>query len=127
MLGSLLGGGQPNRTANMEQAVTGLFGGQQAQGTPGLGGGLQGLLGQFERAGLGSVAQSWVGNGPNQSISPDQMRGVFGDQQIQNMSQQSGIPQEDLLSQLAHHLPHVVDGMTPNGQVPSDEPSSVSV
>ncbi len=128
VLGGLLGGGnQGGQSYNqgggggMGGALAGMLGGA------GGGAGLQGLLGQFHNAGLGSIAQSWVGNGANQSISPDQVRNVFGDQQIQQMSQQSGMPQQDLLSQLAQHLPSVVDRMTPNGQMPGNEPSSVSV
>ncbi len=128
VLGGLLGGGnqggynQGGGGGGMGGALAGMLG-----GGGGGGGGLQGLLGQFQNAGLGSVAQSWVGHGANQSISPDQVRSVFGDQQIQQMSQQSGMPQQDLLSQLAQHLPSVVDRMTPNGQMPGNEPSSISV
>ncbi len=127
VLGGLLGGGNQGGQGynqgggGMGGALAGMLGGA------GGGAGLQGLLGQFHNAGLGSIAQSWVGNGANQSISPDQVRSVFGDQQIQQMSQQSGMPQQDLLSQLAQHLPSVVDRMTPNGQMPGNEPSSVSV
>ena len=40
------------------------------------GGGLGGLLQQFQNAGLGHVAQSWVGNGPNQAVTPDQLQNV---------------------------------------------------
>ncbi len=121
ILGGLLGGGNQGGQAG------GMGGGMGALAGMMGGGGLQGLMGQFQNAGLGHIAQSWIGNGPNQSISPDQVRNVFGDQQIQQMSQQSGMPQQDLLSQLAQHLPSVVDHMTPNGQMPGGEPNSVSV
>ena len=33
-------------------------------------GGLQGVISQFERNGLGPTVQSWVGTGPNRPISP---------------------------------------------------------
>ena len=127
VLGSLLGGGQ-----QQQPQYQGGGGGMMGGGGGGLGamlggGGLGGLLGAFQNAGLGHIAQSWVGNGPNQSVSPDQLRSVFGDQQIQTMSQQSGLPQGDLLSQLSQHLPSMVDRMTPNGQMPGNEPETVSV
>jgi len=32
-------------------------------------GGIQGMVAQFEKQGLGPTVQSWVGNGPNQSSS----------------------------------------------------------
>ena len=34
-------------------------------------GGLQGVVSEFEKNGLGATVKSWVGTGPNQPISPD--------------------------------------------------------
>ncbi len=85
-------------------------------------GGLGGLLSQFQQAGLGNIAQSWIGNGANQPVSPQQLQNVFGENQVQDMANQAGMPKGDFLSQLSQHLPHAVDQMTPNGQV-SDEGS----
>ena len=87
--------------------------------------GLAGLISQFQRAGLGHVAQSWVGNGANQPVSPQQLQSVLGDDQVQSMAVQSGMQPQDLLSQLSQHLPNAVNGMTPNGQMPDE--GSVSV
>ena len=105
MLGGLLGGGQPQATGGMTGGMMG-------------GGGLGGLLGMLQQAGLGHVAQSWVSNGPNQQVSPDQLQQAFGQERVQQMSQQTGLAPHDLLSQLSQHLPNVVDRMTPNGQMP---------
>jgi uncharacterized protein YidB (DUF937 family) len=93
--------------------------------TAGAGGGLGGLLSSFEQAGLGHIAQSWVGNGPNHPVSPQQLQTVFGDDQVQTMARQSGMAPQDFLSQLSQHLPRVVDGMTPNGQMPDEGTMSV--
>jgi uncharacterized protein YidB (DUF937 family) len=97
-------------------------GGNQTAGTAG---GLGGLISSFEQAGLGHIAQSWIGNGPNQSVSPQQLHTVLGDDQVQTMAGQAGMAPHDFLSQLSQHLPRVVDGMTPNGQVPNDGTTSV--
>lgn len=123
ILGSVLGGGgqaQQQQGGQMPQqgGLGGALGGMLGGG--GAGGGLGGLLGQFQQAGLGHVAQSWVGNGQNQQVSPDQLNQVFGDQQVNQWSQQSGMPKQDLLSQLSQYLPHAVDKMTPQGQVPTE-------
>ena len=83
------------------------------------GGGLGGLVSQFENAGLGHLAQSWIGNGPNQPVSPQQLQNVFGDQ-VPQMASQAGMNQGDFLSQLSQHLPNVVSQMTPNGQAPNN-------
>ncbi len=118
ILGGLLGG---NSNAGPLQSILGsVLGGGQAQQGQAQQGGLGGLLNQFQQAGLGQVAQSWVGNGPNQQVSPDQLHQVFGDQQVNQWSQQSGLPKHDLLSQLSQYLPHAVDKMTPQGQVPTE-------
>src|SRR5690349_12878038 len=97
-------------------------------GGTGTAGGLSGLISRFEQAGLGHIAQSWVGNGPKQPISPEQLHSVFGENQVQNMAGQAGMAPGDFLSQLSQHLPSVVDGMTPNGQVPDEvrSPSEIA-
>ena len=122
VLGSLLGGGQ--------QAGGGMMGGQPSGGMGGgmggmMGGGLGGLMSQFENAGLGHIAQSWIGNGANQSVSPDQLQSVFGQGQVNQMASQAGMQPQDFLSQLAQHLPNAVDQMTPNGQMPNEGTVSV--
>ena len=68
---------------------------------------------------MGAIAQSWIGNGANQPVSPEQLQGVLGADQVQSMATQSGLAPTDLLSQLSQHLPGLVDRMTPNGTLPS--------
>ena len=111
ILGSLLGGGA---AGGMLGNTPG--GGQQQQG------GLGGLLQKFQQAGMGNVANSWVGTGSNQQVSPDQLQQVFGQQQVNQWAQQANMQPHDLLSQLSQYLPHAVDHMTPNGQVPDGDP-----
>ena len=106
VLSSILGGGQ---------AGSGPMGGQMAGGQTG---GLGDLVSKFEQAGLGQIAQSWIGNGPNQSVSPDQLKNVFGDQ-VPQMAENAGLPQGDFLSQLSQHLPNAVNGVTPTGEIPN--------
>ena len=131
VLGGLLGSG--GTSSPMGGVLSGLLGGGQSggmgsQGVAGqgmTGGGLGGLVSQFEQAGLGHIAQSWIGNGPNQSVSPQQLQGVLGNNQVQNMASQAGMQPNDFLSQLSQHLPNAVNGMTPNGQMPNEGTMSV--
>ncbi len=117
VLGGLLGGG--NQGGGQQQGgMGGGFGG-------GMGGGLGGLVSQFEGAGLGHIAQSWIGNGANQSVSPDQLQSVFGHSQVSQMASQAGMQPSDFLSQLSQHLPNAVDQMTPGGQMPNEGTVSV--
>ncbi len=114
VLSSLLGGGGQQSP----------MGGQAGMGGMG-GGGVGGLVSMFEQAGLGHIAQSWVGNGQNQPVSPDQLQSVFGQDRVQSMASQAGMQPQDFLSQLSQHLPNAVNGMTPNGQVPNEGTVSV--
>ena len=124
VLSSLLGGGQQQGTAQQGMGQQPGMAGQQ-QGGMGMAGGLGGLLASFQQAGLGHVAQSWIGNGPNQSVSPDQLHSVLGQDQVQSMASQANMAPQDFLSQLSQHLPNAVNGMTPNGKLPDE--GSVSV
>lgn len=134
VLGGLLGGGGGSSSPMGSVLSSLLGGGQQGTQAPGMGGmmgggqmagGLGGLVSSFQQAGLGHIAQSWVGNGPNQSVSPQQLQNVFSEQQVQNMASQSGMAPGDFLSQLSQHLPNAVHGMTPNGQLPDEGTISV--
>jgi len=82
-------------------------------------GGLNGLVQKFEQGGLGDVVQSWVGNGDNQSISPDQLHNVLGSDVVSNLAQKVGMQPDQVSGLLAQVLPHVVNAGTPNGEVPS--------
>lgn len=82
-------------------------------------GGLDVLINQFKQNGLEDVINSWIGTGQNQAVSPNQLREALGQKTINDLSRQSGAPQDDLLSQLSRYLPGVIDRLTPNGQLPN--------
>jgi uncharacterized protein YidB (DUF937 family) len=94
---------------------------QQADtsGDGGLLGGLGGLLQKFQQAGQGDVINSWVGSGQNQQIQPGTLGQILGSQTVQDIAQKAGINPNDLLGQLAQHLPEIINKLTPNGRLPS--------
>jgi uncharacterized protein YidB (DUF937 family) len=81
-------------------------------------GGVQGVVSEFERNGLGPTVKSWVGSGPNQAISPDDIHKVLGSDLMQQLAAKSGLPVEELAQKLSQVLPQAVDGLTPGGAVP---------
>jgi uncharacterized protein YidB (DUF937 family) len=83
-------------------------------------GGLGGLLDKFKSAGLGAQVASWVGKGPNQPVSPDDVHSALGASQITQLAQKCGIPPEQVSAQLARFLPELVDHVTPDGHVPQE-------
>ena len=119
VLASLLGGGQQQQGGMAGQQPAG------GMGAAGMAGGLGGLVSMFEQAGLGNVVQSWISGGQNQSVSPQQLQSVFGQDKVNAMASQSGMAPQDFLSQLSQHLPNAVDGMTPTGKLPDEGTVSV--
>ncbi|MBV9567641.1 MAG: DUF937 domain-containing protein [Hyphomicrobiales bacterium] len=114
-LGSALGGapaGQPAAQPGASPAQPAFDGG--------LIGGLGGLLDQFRQKGLGGIVGSWVGPGDNQPVSPQEVHQALGPDIIDQLSQRSGIPRDQLLAELSRVLPNLVDRLTPSGRVPTN-------
>ena len=78
-------------------------------------GNLQGLVAQLQQCGLGPQVQSWLGNGQNLPVTPDQLRSAIGSDQVRALAQQFGVDPDAALKLLAQHLPRVVDQASPNG------------
>lgn len=81
-------------------------------------GGLGGLIGAFEKSGLGGVAGSWVGKGENLPISAEQIETVLSSGMIADFANKMGIDPKMAAGTLAQVLPQVIDQLTPDGQVP---------
>jgi uncharacterized protein YidB (DUF937 family) len=81
-------------------------------------GGLQGVVSEFERNGLGPTVQSWVGTGANQPISPDDVHRAVGPDLLQQLADKSGMSVQELTQKLSQVLPQAVDRMTPGGAIP---------
>ena len=86
-------------------------------------GGVQGLVAMLQQHGLGDAVQSWVGTGANQAISGDQLgqalqNGGLGPA-VQEAAGKLGVDPGQLLGQLSQVLPHAVDHLTPDGQLPA--------
>ena len=89
------------------------------EGPGGLLGGLGGLLDKLQKGGLSSVANSWVGNGQNQPVSPAQLGPALGSDIVKILAQRSGLSEEEVTKQLSQVLPGVVDKLTPAGRLPT--------
>jgi uncharacterized protein YidB (DUF937 family) len=138
MLGSILGGGSGNLGGSLggllqgggagglggllQGGLGGLLGGRAAGSV--LSGGLNDLLNQLQQSGHGDVAKSWVGTGPNQYISPDDLGKALGDDTVNSLAEQAGLSKVDLLNGMSEQLPHLVDRLTPNGSVPDEHEMS---
>jgi len=82
-------------------------------------GGLGGLLDKLQKGGLDDVANSWIGTGQNQPVTPKQLGPALGPDIIKILAQRSGLSEEELTKQLSQILPGVVDKLTPAGRLPT--------
>jgi uncharacterized protein YidB (DUF937 family) len=85
-----------------------------------LSGGLGDLMKQLQQGGHGETVNSWVGSGPNKVISPGDLASALGADQIDQLSAHSGMSRDDLLNGLSQLLPKVVDHLTPDGRLPTE-------
>ncbi len=99
-LGDLLGGRHPGVVAS---------------------GGLGDLIDQFQRAGRGQAAESWVSDEPNQALGPSEVEQAISDDLLAELERRTGLPRAEVVERLATGLPEVVNQLTPQGRVPTTE------
>jgi uncharacterized protein YidB (DUF937 family) len=114
--GAKLGGGLSDLIPG---GLGGLLGGAAAGSV--LSGGLGNLIKELQEGGHGRAAQSWVGTGQNEDIAPHHLADALGSDTIDALSQHTGLEREDLLAGLSQHLPDLINQLTPNGRLPSEE------
>ena len=105
----------------MDGILGGLIGGEMATVVNRLiekHGGVSGIVTQLEQQGLGATVKSWVGTGPNQPISADQVHQAIGADTIQEIAAKFGLTPQDLAHKLSQVLPQAIDKLTPGGVVP---------
>jgi len=117
--GSGTGGGKGGLGDILKGPLGGVLGGAAAGSA--ISGGLGDLLKQLQQGGHGDTANSWVGGGPNKAISPGDLASALGADQIDSLASQSGMSRDDLLDGLSKYLPQVVDHLTPDGRLPTED------
>lgn len=94
------------------QIVMGMLGNDGQQG------GLGGLVSKFQQAGLGGAMSSWIGGGPNQPVSGDEVTSALGSATISDIAAQLGVNPDEAAGQLSQVLPGLINHLTPEGQAP---------
>ena len=127
LIGAAANAAMGSLQGNQAQANSGSAGGLDPQVLIGLAGsllngagGLSGLLSKLQSAGLGDVAQSWVGTGANQPVSGAALGGALGPDLMGMIASQLGGNQQQAAGTMADLLPGLIDKLTPQGQVPAD-------
>jgi uncharacterized protein YidB (DUF937 family) len=131
ILGGLFGGGAggPRPGGNLGSVIPGGLGGLLGGAAAGnvLSGGLGNLIRDLQNNGQGQVAKSWVGTGPNQEIAPESLEAAVGVDTLDMLAKQTGMKRDDLLEGLSQHLPGLIDHLTPDGRLPTEEEASKMV
>jgi uncharacterized protein YidB (DUF937 family) len=102
----------------LKGGLGGLLGGAAAGSV--ISGGLGDLMKQLQQGGQGETANSWVGNGANKAIAPGDLANALGADQINSLASQTGLSQDELLNGLSQYLPKVIDHLTPDGRLPTE-------
>ena len=117
----LKGAGSAGGKPGGEAGLGGLLGGLAGTSAGGLlSGGLGSLLDSFRQAGQGDAADSWVSKGPNKPVEAPQIKQAIGADVLRELSQQTGLSEDEILNRLSQRLPEAVDKYTPDGRLPQD-------
>ena len=79
------------------------------------------LIERFNQSGHGDVVGSWIGTGRNRPIAPHDLHDALGGDAVETLARETGMPREELLSELSETLPEVVDRLTPEGRLPDED------
>jgi uncharacterized protein YidB (DUF937 family) len=122
--GGTTAGAKPGGSLNdlFPGGLGGLLGGAAAGSV--LSGGLGNIIKELQDSGHGRAAQSWVGTGPNEEIAPKDLANALGSDTLNALSRQTGLSMNDLLAGLSQNLPDLIDQLTPNGRLPTEQEAS---
>ncbi len=83
-------------------------------------GGLSELIEQFQSAGHGQAAHSWLSDGPNEPIGPNEVERAISEDLLLELERRTGLPRAEIVERLATGLPETVNQLTPEGRVPTE-------
>lgn len=83
-------------------------------------GGFAGFVDRFREVGLGDLIDSWISSGANTPISYEQIESAFGDETLRVLSEQVGTDYKTTVEATEYIVPHLVDELTPNGEIPDE-------
>jgi uncharacterized protein YidB (DUF937 family) len=80
-------------------------------------GGMGAVLDRFRQKGYGPQMQSWVSPGANEPIDDRAVEQVVGAEDLREMAQRLGVPEEEVRQAFAEVMPEMVDQLTPDGRL----------
>ena len=112
---SRLGGAALNdlKGTPLDKILNHLMGGQ-----PGASG-LEALVGKLRNGGLREQVESWISTGPNRPVAPQELERALGEGETDRLASEAGTERPGLLAVLSQMLPRLIDGLTPQGRLPT--------
>lgn len=108
---ALIEGNDDDKTTGLDiDKITDALGGLIANSEGGLD--LAAIVGNLSRNGLGEIVGSWLGQGENKAIAPDDVAVLLGEEKVDAFAQELGLDQESAKKALSDALPEVVDKAT---------------
>ncbi len=108
-----LGGGDEGIMGSAMSALLGGGGGNDDDGGFDLGG----LVEKFSGGDTGNMLQSWLGDGDNDAVSPDQVTNALGSDKIADFASKLGIGKDEAASKLTDLLPSLIDKSSSGGSL----------
>ena len=78
---------------------------------------LSALMNNLDAGGLGYKAKSWLGDGANAGVSPDQISDAIGSDKIAAFASKLGLSKEEAAGGLSEALPQMVDNASSGGSI----------
>lgn len=83
-------------------------------------GGIGAVLSRMQQKGYSRQAASWMSTGPNDPLDPQAVDDVVGTEELSRLSQQLGMPREEVASGFAEIFPEMVNQLSPEGELRAD-------
>ncbi len=78
---------------------------------------LSSLVSNLSTGGLGEIIKSWLGDGSNAGISPEQISSALGSEKIAEFASKLGISTDEAAGGLSEALPQMVDNASSGGSI----------
>jgi uncharacterized protein YidB (DUF937 family) len=82
---------------------------------------LSSITQKFRESGLDEQVSSWISKGQNLPVVGDQIERALGHDTVADIAAELGITPDQAADEMAEAVPEVVDEMTPDGQLPTQQ------
>jgi len=116
LLASKLGGDNADENL-LGNVLSKVLGGDGAEGGINLQGLVEKMMGPETSDTFTEIVQSWLGDGENAPISPDQVKELVGEDKLQEAAAELGQDENSLAETLSEVLPQLVDKSSSGGSL----------